>query len=365
MPVEDDDAARTLLGDEAGQPVDQLPDVRVAAGVEEVVAVEEVEGRVRHRRLPPRLVQQHGGRHRHVQRLDPSGERDRHGGVARAPDERPQPLPLRAEHEGQSPGQVRFGHGRPGRVGGVDPELRPLHLVQVARQVGDDCDRQVLDRAGGRARDRRRHPRRVVRRAGRRRSPPPPRRERITAPRLRGSVTWSSATSKRLAGGELVRVRVAERLDARDHALVVAGPGELGQRLLRDDLRLSLPVRRAPRARSRAARAPRAGRAAPREPPAARRRAPRHRSWPRPDRSAAGMVGHRPARSLDARPARHRPFAQSFAARAVLASRAQLLELRGHLELGLDPEEVEPARELARAPRATPSRAALQARPAC
>src|SRR5262249_24422669 len=40
---------------------------------------------------------------------------------------------------------------------------------------------------------------------------------------------------------ELVRVRVAERLDSRDDALAVARPGELGQHALGDDLRLPLP----------------------------------------------------------------------------------------------------------------------------
>src|SRR5581483_12284001 len=48
--VEDDDAARAPQGDEARQVVDQLVAFRVAARVEEVGAVEEVERRLRHQR---------------------------------------------------------------------------------------------------------------------------------------------------------------------------------------------------------------------------------------------------------------------------------------------------------------------------
>ena len=46
--VEDDDAAGAVHGDEAGELVGELAHVGVPTGVEQVVAVKEVEGRVRH-----------------------------------------------------------------------------------------------------------------------------------------------------------------------------------------------------------------------------------------------------------------------------------------------------------------------------
>ena len=51
--VEDDDATRAAQGDVARETVDQLLTVAKAPGVEEVVAVEEVDGRVRQVRPPP------------------------------------------------------------------------------------------------------------------------------------------------------------------------------------------------------------------------------------------------------------------------------------------------------------------------
>src|SRR5436305_7020322 len=57
-PVEDDDSARTANGDEVGEPVDELALVAECAGVEQVVPVEEVEGRLSHPALAiqPRLL---------------------------------------------------------------------------------------------------------------------------------------------------------------------------------------------------------------------------------------------------------------------------------------------------------------------
>src|SRR6185503_2756356 len=45
------------------------------------------------------LVQKHGRRGAHVERLDAPPDRQRDDGVARRRDARPQPLALRAEHE--------------------------------------------------------------------------------------------------------------------------------------------------------------------------------------------------------------------------------------------------------------------------
>jgi hypothetical protein len=54
VPVEDDDATGALLGDEARQSVDELPNVAVIAGMQQVVAVEQVQRRVRHVASVPR-----------------------------------------------------------------------------------------------------------------------------------------------------------------------------------------------------------------------------------------------------------------------------------------------------------------------
>ena len=79
-------AARALVRDEARQLVDQLARILEAPRVKEVVAVEQVERRLRHAAASLRR----GARRRDadVQRLDRSRERDRDGVVTRAPDER-------------------------------------------------------------------------------------------------------------------------------------------------------------------------------------------------------------------------------------------------------------------------------------
>src|SRR5437868_1014509 len=56
--------------------------------------------------LPPRLVQEQGGCDADVQRLDAAELRNRDLDVARAAHERPEALPLGAEHEGEPAGEV-------------------------------------------------------------------------------------------------------------------------------------------------------------------------------------------------------------------------------------------------------------------
>ena len=151
---------------------------------------------------------------------------------------RPQPLALRAEHEGDPGRQVGPPDGRLGlAVGGPDPELRALDLLQVATKVHDDGDRQVLDGPHG-----------CLAHGGRDPSCVPLRDDdparagaflalRTTAPRLCGSVTWSrQTTSGQFAGGEPVRVGVAVRLAEGDDALVLARAGGVVEPPLRGDL---------------------------------------------------------------------------------------------------------------------------------
>ena len=81
-----------------------------------------------------------------VERLDSGGERDRQRRVAGAPDERPHALPLRAEDQGGAVREVDVPETRVA-VGarGERPEPVALHLAEVAGEVRDDGDRQVLD----------------------------------------------------------------------------------------------------------------------------------------------------------------------------------------------------------------------------
>ena len=82
---------------------------RERAGVEEVVAVEEVERRLGHQ--PARRCRRASNRNTAAATLTLSDstapvERDRHERVAGPADERPQPLPLGAEHERDAAGEV-------------------------------------------------------------------------------------------------------------------------------------------------------------------------------------------------------------------------------------------------------------------
>src|SRR6266540_956175 len=116
--VEHHDAAGTLQRHEAGERVDELAGVREGAGVKQVVAVEEIQRRLGHRRtlllrappLAPRLVQENARRDAHVQRLDSAEEWDRDSFVARSTNERAQALSLRPENERDAAGQVGFPH---------------------------------------------------------------------------------------------------------------------------------------------------------------------------------------------------------------------------------------------------------------
>ena len=94
--------------------------------MEQVEAVEQVEGRLSHR-AGARLVEQQRRGDADVQRLDVPELRDRDREVARPADERPQPFALRAEDEGEAAGEVGLPHRRPVlAVRGDDPEAPPL-----------------------------------------------------------------------------------------------------------------------------------------------------------------------------------------------------------------------------------------------
>ena len=164
-------------------------------------------------------------------------ERDREGVVAGLAHARPDPLPLRAEDEERAGGEV----GRPdgvvaSRGRGPRPEVAALRLVQVAREVDDDGDRDVLDRAGGGMADGGGDARRVVlgdddaRRAG----PLGAAADRAEVVRVGHLV--EADDQRPLAGGELPGVGVAVGLAEGDDALVVARPRLGGQRRLRPDL---------------------------------------------------------------------------------------------------------------------------------
>src|SRR5207244_13554408 len=62
--------------------------------------------------------------------------------------QRPHPLPLGSEDECEAAREVDVPHRRRVHVGRVRPEVGALHIVQVAREVLHDGDREVLDRAG-------------------------------------------------------------------------------------------------------------------------------------------------------------------------------------------------------------------------
>src|SRR3990172_7477378 len=92
---------------------------------------------------------------RHVQRLDAPGERDRDCSVTAPPPAGPAALALRTEDEHSAAGEVRRPQGSGGVLGGgPDPEVGALHLGEVAPEVDDDGDGQVLDGAGRGAADR-------------------------------------------------------------------------------------------------------------------------------------------------------------------------------------------------------------------
>src|SRR5581483_4244295 len=165
--------------------------------------------------------------------------------------EGPQAPALGAEDERDASGEVGVPHrGRrvPGRA--VDPELRPLHLLEEAGEVRDDRDREVLDGARGGAGDGGRDDGRPVRRdddAGR---PRPLGAPADGAEVARVGDAVEDGEEGPLGRRELVGVRVAEGLDAGERALVVAGAGELGELALgpQAGLRLGEPRLRLRRA---------------------------------------------------------------------------------------------------------------------
>jgi diguanylate cyclase (GGDEF)-like protein len=191
--------------------------------------------------LAPRLVEEQSGCDAHVQRLGEPRERNPHGVVARAPHERPQALPLRAQDQGRASRQIGVPHlrRRLGR-GGKDPQPRPLHLGEVAREIRDDREREVLDRARRGAADGRRDARRSVRGQDDTGRPCPlggPA-DGPEVPRIRDLV--EAREQRALGSRELIGVRVPVRLAEREHALVVPRSSRLGQLPFGLDLRAEL-----------------------------------------------------------------------------------------------------------------------------
>ncbi len=208
------------------------------------------------------------------------------------------------------------------------PEIGPLHVSEIAREIDDDPDLDVLDRTCRSPADRRRDSRRLVLGdddAGRTRP------VRATAHRtevvgIRHLV--EAGDQRTLARGELVGIGVPVRLAEGDDALMVAALGQLVQLplALHVDAKAALLTepglgRRAP-ARSREA--PGSAydrRASPPAPAGGRRPA---RGSKRDQVEAVGLVAHFPARRLDL-------LAQAI--RLVeLAAASGFLPLRGELD---------------------------------
>src|SRR5919106_2531678 len=178
------------------------------------------------------------GRYAHVQGLDLAGEGDGEGGVADTPHARPEAATLRAEDEsragrevGRTDRRVRVAGGRP------PPEVRSLDLLQVAREVDDDSDGEVLDRARRRLADRRRDAPGVVLGdddAGGARALGAP---ADGAEVVRVGHLVEAGEQRTFARGELEGVRVAVGLAEGDDALVLHGAGRLVEGALADDLK--------------------------------------------------------------------------------------------------------------------------------
>ena len=171
--VEDDDAARACSATKLASASTSSSRVGERAGVEQVVAVEEVQGRLRH-------ASSYGaGGERAVRRAYERCRRASYSSTAAATltlsDSTPSasgietvasqvlrtsgrtPFPLGAEDERDAAREIRLPH-RLRRIGGrrVRPQVVALDLREVAREIRDDGDREMLDGAGRRAADGRR-----------------------------------------------------------------------------------------------------------------------------------------------------------------------------------------------------------------
>ena len=153
--------------------------------------------------------------------------------------ERSHALPLRAEDQG---GAVREVHvpeaGIAVRARGERPEPVALHLAEVAGQVRDNGDRQVLDCPGRRAAHGRRHDRRAVggqHDTGRVRTGGAP---DHGAEVSRVGHLVEAAEERALDGRQLPRVGIRIRLAPRHDALVIGRAGSLGELTLPSHARL-------------------------------------------------------------------------------------------------------------------------------
>ena len=178
--------------------------------------------------LPGGLEERDPGGDADVQGLDLAGERDREAVVARAADSRPQAPALGAEDERGAQGEVgRPDRGRRLALGGPDPELRPLDLLEVAGEVHHHSHRQVLDGACRRLADRRGDAGGVPLEDDDAAGAGPLGAAADGAEVVRVGDLVEADDERPLAPCDLVRVRIAIRLAERDDALVVHRPGGL------------------------------------------------------------------------------------------------------------------------------------------
>ena len=152
------------IGDEARQRVDQLARIGERAGVQQVVAVERDTASRQPRWRRASYSSTAAATLTFSDSTSPASGIETSASQVRRTSGR-SPFPSAPKHEGDPARKIRLPHRRRPLVTGsaVDPEVGSLHLLEVAREVRDDRDRQMLDRAGRGARDGRGDDRRAVR----------------------------------------------------------------------------------------------------------------------------------------------------------------------------------------------------------
>src|SRR4051794_16722573 len=180
--------------------------------------------------LPLCLVEQQRRGDTDVQRFDVACHRDRDELVAGLAHERAQTLALGSEHEGYAAAQIRLPHRlRTVADGTEDPEVPTLDLAEVAREIRDDGDGHVLDRAGRRAAHRGRHGCGAVRRDDDARRARPVRAADDRAEIARVSHLVETYEQWTVDRRKLPAVGVLVGLTPREHALMVARAGRVAQ----------------------------------------------------------------------------------------------------------------------------------------
>src|SRR5215207_5233 len=178
--------------------------------------------------LPPRLVEQHRGRHRDVQRPDRPEHRD--GGLpvaalAHEPTDAP-PLTPQDERDGAGEVQLVVGRGLSARCG-VDPEAVFFHPVDRPPQVRLPRHAHVLARPGARLDGRGRHACGPVLRNHDAARPGPVRRPQDRPQVTRVGDAVENYNERVRGGQDLIQPRVRIRPHARYDALMDPAKGEL------------------------------------------------------------------------------------------------------------------------------------------